>query len=42
VLAAADSRARQLDEVLLEPYQAQQREEVMRLLTALADHWEGI
>jgi len=42
VLAAANFRARQLDEVLLEPYPAQQREELMRLLTTLADHWEGI
>jgi DNA-binding MarR family transcriptional regulator len=42
VLAAANHRARELDEVLLEPYPAQRREELMRLLTTLADHWEGI
>jgi len=42
VLAGAHRRARELDDVLLEPYPAQQREELMRLLTALADHWEGL
>jgi len=42
VLAAANRRARHLDELLLGPYSAEQREELMRLLTALADRWEGL
>ncbi|WP_248960851.1 MarR family winged helix-turn-helix transcriptional regulator [Sphaerisporangium perillae] len=42
VLGAADRRARELDALLLQPYSAEQREELMRLMTALADHWEGL
>jgi DNA-binding MarR family transcriptional regulator len=42
VLAEANRRARQLDELLLEPYSTEQREDLMRRLTALADHWEGL
>jgi DNA-binding MarR family transcriptional regulator len=42
VLAAANRRARELDELLLEPYATEQRAEIMRLLTALADHWEEL
>jgi len=42
VLTAANQRARQLDELLLGPYSAEQREDLMCLLTALADRWEGL
>ena len=42
VLAAANHRARQLDELLLGPYSAKQRDELMHLLTALADRWESL
>jgi len=42
VLAAAHQRARQLDELLLGPYSAEERADLMRLLTALADRWEGL
>lgn len=41
-LRAADDRARQLDERLLEPYDSAQRETLLRELTALADHWEEL
>ncbi|MFE6686811.1 MarR family winged helix-turn-helix transcriptional regulator [Streptomyces sp. NPDC057743] len=41
-LRAARDRARQLDDRLLAPYDAAQRGDVMRLLTSLADHWEGL
>jgi DNA-binding MarR family transcriptional regulator len=42
VLSGAKRRTRELDELLLAPYPPEQREELMRLLTALADHWEGL
>ncbi|MEV8017425.1 MarR family winged helix-turn-helix transcriptional regulator [Streptomyces sp. NPDC086554] len=35
-------RARELDQRLLEPFGDERREEVMQLLTSLADHWEGL
>ncbi|MFB6784633.1 MarR family winged helix-turn-helix transcriptional regulator [Streptomyces sp. NPDC056352] len=38
----ANSRTRALDERLLEPFDTEQRVDVMRLLTSLADHWEGL
>ncbi|MFI0908416.1 MarR family winged helix-turn-helix transcriptional regulator [Streptomyces sioyaensis] len=38
----ANSRARRLDERLLEPFGAERREEIVHLLTSLADHWEGL
>ncbi len=42
-LSKADDRARALDERLLEPYgSATERVRLMRELTALADHWEGL
>ncbi|KUL33620.1 MarR family transcriptional regulator [Streptomyces sp. NRRL F-4489] len=41
-LHAAQERVRRLDERLLAPYDAGQRPEVLRLLTSLADHWEGL
>ncbi|MGW6057819.1 MarR family winged helix-turn-helix transcriptional regulator [Streptomyces sp. NPDC055189] len=41
-LLDANRRARELDERLLEPFGAERREEVMHLLTSLADHWEGL
>lgn len=42
VLRAARDRARQLDERLLTPYEPGRRDDLMRLLTSLADHWEGL
>lgn len=42
VLRAVDRRARELDERLQEPYSPRQREELMRTLTDLAEHWEGL
>ncbi|WTW93944.1 MarR family transcriptional regulator [Streptomycetaceae bacterium NBC_01309] len=41
-LHEANLRARALDERLLEPYDAEQREQLMDLLAALAGHWEGL
>lgn len=41
-LQGANHRARQLDERLLGPFGPERREEVMHLLTSLADHWEGL
>ncbi|WP_210592384.1 MarR family winged helix-turn-helix transcriptional regulator [Streptomyces sp. GESEQ-35] len=41
-LQGANRRARQLDERLLGPFGPERREEVMHLLTSLADHWEGL
>ncbi|MFD3925372.1 MarR family winged helix-turn-helix transcriptional regulator [Streptomyces sp. NPDC058614] len=41
-LLGANARARQLDQRLLEPFGADRREEIMHLLTSLADHWEGL
>lgn len=41
-LREANSRARSLDERLLEPFGAERREEIVHLLTSLADHWEGL
>ncbi|MGW0659518.1 MarR family winged helix-turn-helix transcriptional regulator [Streptodolium elevatio] len=41
-LHEANLRARALDERLLEPYDVEQREQLMDLLTALAGHWEGL
>ncbi|GAB2782281.1 MarR family winged helix-turn-helix transcriptional regulator [Streptomyces sp. NPDC054796] len=41
-LREANGRARQLDERLLEPYEQARRAEVLRELTALADHWEAL
>ncbi|MFI7099372.1 MarR family winged helix-turn-helix transcriptional regulator [Streptomyces sp. NPDC050161] len=38
----ARDRARQLDERLLAPYDAEQRPDLMHLLTSLADHWESL
>ncbi|MBZ4017436.1 MarR family winged helix-turn-helix transcriptional regulator [Streptomyces purpurogeneiscleroticus] len=38
----AHARARELDERLLAPYGADQRADLMELLTSLADHWEGL
>ncbi|MGW1992818.1 MarR family winged helix-turn-helix transcriptional regulator [Embleya sp. NPDC001921] len=41
-LHEANARARALDQRLLEPYDAEQREQLMQLLAALAGHWEGL
>ncbi|MFC6063277.1 MarR family winged helix-turn-helix transcriptional regulator [Streptomyces ochraceiscleroticus] len=41
-LRDANDRARALDERLLGPYDAEQRADLMHLLTSLADHWEGL
>lgn len=41
-LRAADGRARELDEYLLAPYPPERRAELLRELTALADHWEAL
>lgn len=41
-LRDANDRARALDERLLAPYDAEQRADLMHLLTSLADHWEGL
>ncbi|MYT34034.1 MULTISPECIES: MarR family transcriptional regulator [unclassified Streptomyces] len=41
-LRAARERTRRLDERLMAPYDAAQRADVMRLLTSLADRWEGL
>ncbi|QKV90950.1 winged helix-turn-helix transcriptional regulator [Streptomyces sp. NA02950] len=41
-LRAANDRARALDERLMAPYGPERRDELMRLLTSLADHWEGL
>ena len=41
-LQGANRRARQLDERLLGPFGPERREEVMHLITSLADHWEGL
>ncbi|WP_431773833.1 MarR family winged helix-turn-helix transcriptional regulator [Streptomyces cucumeris] len=41
-LRAANERARALDERLMGPYGPERRDEVMHLLTSLADHWEGL
>ncbi|WP_181763982.1 MarR family winged helix-turn-helix transcriptional regulator [Streptomyces albidus (ex Kaewkla and Franco 2022)] len=42
-LQEADDRARALDERLLEQYgSTTERSQLMRELTALADHWEGL
>lgn len=41
-LHEANLRARALDERLLAPYDATQREQLMQLLGALAGHWEGL
>jgi DNA-binding MarR family transcriptional regulator len=41
-LHGANRRARQLDDRLLGPFGPERREEVMHLLTSLADHWEGL
>lgn len=38
----ANLRARRLDERLLAPFGPEQREDIMRLFTSLADHWEGL
>ncbi|MGG7575593.1 MarR family winged helix-turn-helix transcriptional regulator [Streptomyces sirii] len=38
----ANSRARQLDQRLLEPFGTERREEIVQLLTSLADHWEQL
>jgi len=42
VLEQADRLARQLDEKLLRPYGALEREQLMALLARLADHWESV
>jgi DNA-binding MarR family transcriptional regulator len=41
-LRDANLRARRLDERLLAPFGAEQREDIMQLFTSLADHWEGL
>ncbi|PAZ12361.1 MarR family transcriptional regulator [Streptomyces sp. SA15] len=41
-LHEANLRARRLDERLLAPFGPERREEIMHLLTSLADHWEGL
>ncbi|MCF2527950.1 MarR family winged helix-turn-helix transcriptional regulator [Yinghuangia soli] len=41
-LHEANLRARALDERLLEPFDAEQREQLMTSLAALAGHWEGL
>lgn len=41
-LRAANDRARALDERLMAPYGPERRDELMQLLTSLADHWEGL
>ncbi|TGB09155.1 MarR family winged helix-turn-helix transcriptional regulator [Streptomyces sp. MZ04] len=41
-LRESNRRARELDQRLLEPFGDERREEVMHLLTSLADHWEGL
>ncbi|MCX4671788.1 MarR family winged helix-turn-helix transcriptional regulator [Streptomyces sp. NBC_01381] len=41
-LRESNRRARELDQRLLEPFGEERREEVMQLLTSLADHWEGL
>ncbi|MGV4925285.1 MarR family transcriptional regulator [Streptomyces sp. BHT-5-2] len=41
-LRAAQERVQRLDERLMAPYDDAQRAVVRRLLTSLADHWEGL
>lgn len=41
-LSEAHDRARALDERLLDPYPPERRDELLRELTALADHWESL
>ncbi|ARF53959.1 MarR family winged helix-turn-helix transcriptional regulator [Streptomyces gilvosporeus] len=41
-LRAVHERARGLTERLLEPYDDERRADLMRLLTSLADRWEGL
>ena len=41
-LLEANDRARHLDERLLEPFDGECRAELLRELTSLADHWEGL
>ncbi|WP_344524680.1 MarR family winged helix-turn-helix transcriptional regulator [Streptomyces albiaxialis] len=41
-LREANGRARELDERLLDPYPPERRDELLRELTALADHWESL
>ncbi|WP_328334115.1 MULTISPECIES: MarR family winged helix-turn-helix transcriptional regulator [unclassified Streptomyces] len=42
VVEAANTRARELDEQLLQPYAPERREQIVRELTSLADHWEQL
>jgi DNA-binding MarR family transcriptional regulator len=42
VLEEANHLARQLDEKLLRPYGALEREQLMAILARLADHWETV
>lgn len=42
VLAAAGCRVRSLDDLLLEPYSPERREELVGLLAALAARWEEL
>ncbi|MFJ2746293.1 MarR family winged helix-turn-helix transcriptional regulator [Streptomyces sp. NPDC087440] len=41
-LREANHRARELDARLLGPFEPEQRAEVLRLLTSMATHWEGL
>ncbi|WP_308259130.1 MarR family transcriptional regulator [Pseudonocardia sp. H11422] len=41
-LRAADRRARELDVLLMQGYDAEQQDALLRQLTALSEHWESL